>query len=150
MRYFFVFVSFFEGLNFKIQLINNETRSKYYLYVLVTYAFQSESTLYSCLNDQELLARSRCKVWILSDCIWIRTHNHLVHKRTPNHLAKLAILAKWLIVRFWIKWLCVRVQLQSFKILYFDLKGESLYSWILLVNLVKLCFLQQCNFVILH
>ena len=28
------------------------------------------------------------KVW--SDCNWIRTHNHLVHKRTLNHLAKLA------------------------------------------------------------
>ena len=29
----------------------------------------------------------------LSDCNWTRTHNHLVHKRTLNHLAK---LAKWL------------------------------------------------------
>ena len=26
----------------------------------------------------------------LGDCNWIRTHNHLVHKRTLNHLAKLA------------------------------------------------------------
>ena len=26
----------------------------------------------------------------LSDCNWTRTHNHLVHKRTLNHLAKLA------------------------------------------------------------
>ena len=25
-----------------------------------------------------------------NDCNWIRTHNHLVHKRTLNHLAKLA------------------------------------------------------------
>ena len=25
-----------------------------------------------------------------SDCNWTRTHNHLVHKRTLNHLAKLA------------------------------------------------------------
>ena len=30
---------------------------------------------------------------ILSDCNWTRTHNHLVHKRTINDLAK---LAKWL------------------------------------------------------
>ena len=29
-------------------------------------------------------------VIILSDCNWTRTHNHLVHKRTLNHLAKLA------------------------------------------------------------
>ena len=33
------------------------------------------------------------------DCNWIRTHNHLIHKRTLNHLAKLASLAKWLSVR---------------------------------------------------
>ena len=30
---------------------------------------------------------------LLSDCNWTRTHNHLVHKQTLNHLAK---LAKWL------------------------------------------------------
>ena len=59
----------------------------------VTYAFQSESRLYSCLNVKELLARIRRKIWSLSDWNWTRTHNHLVHKRTLNHLAK---LAKWL------------------------------------------------------
>ena len=26
----------------------------------------------------------------LSDCNWTRTHNHLVHKRKLNHLAKQA------------------------------------------------------------
>ena len=26
---------------------------------------------------------------LMSDCNWTRTHNHLVHKRTLNHLAKL-------------------------------------------------------------
>ena len=65
----------------------------------VTYAFQSESTLHSCLNFKELLARSRREISNLSDCNWTRTHNHLVHKRTLNHLAKLASLAKWLSVR---------------------------------------------------
>ena len=59
----------------------------------VTYALQSESTLYSCLNIKELLARSRREIWSLSDCNWTRTHNHLVHKRTLSHLAK---LANWL------------------------------------------------------
>ena len=34
---------------------NNNEESSYH----VTYAFQSESTLYSCLNVKELLARSR-------------------------------------------------------------------------------------------
>ena len=59
----------------------------------VTYAFQSESTLYSCLNVKVLLARSRREILSLSDWNWTRTHNHLVHKRTLNHLAK---PAKWL------------------------------------------------------
>ena len=59
----------------------------------VTYAFQSKSTLYSCLNVKELLVRSRRKIWSLGDSNWTRTHNHLVHKKTLNHLAK---LAKWL------------------------------------------------------
>ena len=48
----------------------------------VTYAFQSESTLYSCLNVKELLAWSRREIWSLSDCNWTRTHNHLVRKQT--------------------------------------------------------------------
>ena len=59
----------------------------------VTYEFESESTLYSCLNVKELLARSRRPISRLSDCKGTRTHNHLVRKRTLNHLAK---LAKWL------------------------------------------------------
>ena len=58
----------------------------------VTYEFESESTLYSCLNVKELLARSSRHIWTLSDCNGTRTHNHLVRKRTLNHLAK---LAKW-------------------------------------------------------
>ena len=32
----------------------------------VTYAFQSESTLYSCLNVKELPARNSCDIWSLS------------------------------------------------------------------------------------
>ena len=78
----------------------------------VTYAFQSESTLYSCVNVTDILARSRREIWSLSDWNWTWTHNHIVHKRTLNHLAKPASLAKWLSVRLWTKrW--VRVQLQS-------------------------------------
>ena len=73
----------------------------------VTYAFESESTLYSCLNVKELLARSRREIWRWSDCNWTRTQNHLVLKRTLNSLAK------WLSVRLRTKWFWVRVQLQS-------------------------------------
>ena len=55
----------------------------------VTYAFHSASTLYICLNFKELLARSRFEIWRWSDCNWSRTQNHLVLRRTLNHLAKL-------------------------------------------------------------
>ena len=54
------------------------------------YMFQSESTLYSCLNVKELLAQCRCKISSWCDCNWTRTQNHLVRKWTLNHLAKLA------------------------------------------------------------
>ena len=53
----------------------------------VTYAFQSESTLHSCLNVEELIAQSRLEFGSLSDCNWTRTQNHLVYKRTLNRLA---------------------------------------------------------------
>ena len=36
-------------------------------YYHVTYAFQSESTLYSCLNVKELLARNRREIWNFLD-----------------------------------------------------------------------------------
>ena len=81
----------------------------------VTYSFQSESTLSSCLNVKEHLARNRHEIWSLSVCNGTRTHNHLVCKRTLNHLTKLASLAKCLSIRLRTKWLCVPVQLQSLK-----------------------------------
>ena len=67
-----------------------------WLYIIVnhvTYAFQRESTLSSCLNVKELLAWNRRDIWCISDTKRTRTHNHLVRKQTFNHLAK---LAKWL------------------------------------------------------
>ena len=51
-------------------------------YYLVMYAFQSEFTLYSCLNVKELFARNRCNIWSLSYSNRIRAHNHLVCKGT--------------------------------------------------------------------
>ena len=53
----------------------------------VTCAFQKESTIYSCLNSRNSLLKAGAK---LSDCNWTRNHNSLVHKRTLNHLVKLA------------------------------------------------------------
>ena len=47
----------------------------------ITYAFQSESTFYSCLNVKEFLARNRREIWSLSDCNWTQTHNHFARKQ---------------------------------------------------------------------
>ena len=59
----------------------------------VTYEIESESTLYSCVNAKELLARRRPHIWRLSYCNGALPHNHLLRQRILNHLAK---LAKWL------------------------------------------------------
>ena len=64
----------------------------------------SRTTLCSCLNFKELLARNRRDILSLSECNGIRTHNHLVHKRTLNHLTN------------WPVWLNVRV-------LFYELNG---------------------------
>ena len=57
-----------------------------------TQAFQSESTLYICLNVKKILPQNSRDIWSLIDCIESQTHNHLLHKRSLNHLAK---LTKW-------------------------------------------------------
>ena len=66
----------------------------------VTYEFQSESTLYSWLTVEELLARGTCHIWSLSYSNEIQTHNHLVRKRTLS-------------VRSQTKWLWIRISLLS-------------------------------------
>ena len=80
------------------------------------YAFQRKSTLYSCLNVKEHLARNRRDIWSLSDNNGIQTHNHLVCKRTLNHYTKLASLAKWSSVHLQTKWLLVRILLLSLRL----------------------------------
>ena len=62
----------------------------------VTYAFQSESTLCISRNVKELIARKRRNIWSLSDCNGTRTQNHLVQKRTLNHLPKLTKWFSWI------------------------------------------------------
>ena len=65
----------------------------------VMYEFQCAFTLYSCLNFQELLAQNRRHIWNVSDSNWILAHNHLLRKRTLNHLAKLAyFLNDWVVL----------------------------------------------------
>ena len=78
----------------------------------VTYAFQSESTLYSCLNVKELFARSRREIWSLSDCNWTRTQKDLLCKWTLNQLTS---SAKWLSAHLRTYWFWGQEQLQSLK-----------------------------------
>ena len=56
----------------------------------VKYAFQSESTLYSYQNDNELFYQKRCDIGSLNDCNGTRTRNNLISKQSLDHLAKLA------------------------------------------------------------
>ena len=63
----------------------------------VTYAFQTESRIYICLNVKELLAPNRRDIWNLTHCNEIRTHSQLVRKRTLNHLVKLIKWLSWVV-----------------------------------------------------
>ena len=91
-----LYISFFETFVSNRSFICNHHQTTECSYH-VAYAFQSESTFYSCLNVKELLAQNRSDIWSLSDCNGTRTHNHLARKRTLNHLAKLAINS-WMFV----------------------------------------------------
>ena len=71
----------------------------------VTYVFQSESTLYSCLNVKEVLARNRREIWSLSD-----------------KLAKLCVFLP-------IKWLWVRISLLSFSSWYHEINHYHCHKW---------------------
>ena len=63
----------------------------------VTYVFQEESTLYICLNVKELLAQKERDIGSLSGSNDTRNHNHLVPKRTLNHLVKLTKGLSWVV-----------------------------------------------------
>ena len=64
-----------------------------YVIVISRTSFRANLDSLICLNIKELLGRSRHHIWSLIDSTGIRTHNHLVLKRTLNYLAK---VAKWL------------------------------------------------------
>ena len=51
-----------------------------------TVPFDEISLCSSFVKSCDMLSKQK----LYHDCNWIRTHNHLVHKRTLNHLAKLA------------------------------------------------------------
>ena len=64
-----------------------------YLIIMSCTSFRVNPHSVVYLNVKQLLARSRRYIWSLNDSSESQTHNHLVRKRTFNHLGK---LAKWL------------------------------------------------------
>ena len=78
----------FNKRNKNITFANNESLALCYYHF--TYAFLSESKLCSYLNVKHFLAWNRRGIWNLSDSYGIRTHNHIICKRTFNYLPKLA------------------------------------------------------------
>ena len=60
----------------------NQLAQTFTVYYHVTYAFHSESTLYSCLNVKELIARNRCDILSLSGSNEIRTHQYDLQVQT--------------------------------------------------------------------
>ena len=88
------------------------------LYVIIMSRRSFRVNLHSivCLKIKELFARSRHHIWNLSDSSGIRTHNHLVRKRTLNHLVKVAIFDIRPLVRLRTKSLWVRILFLSLKL----------------------------------
>ena len=52
-------------------------------------------------KSRNSLFEKKRKIWSLNRCNWTGTNNHLVHKRTLNHLAK---MAKWLSWNVYVTW----------------------------------------------
>ena len=90
----------------------------------ITDTVQKKSTLYSCLNLKELLATSRHEIWTWSGCNWTRTHNHIVLKRTHNHLPQLT--KDWAV--FWVLICRVHLTTCSCHITYAVRSESTLYS----------------------
>ena len=63
--------------------------------------------------------------WNLSDCNWTQTHNYLVHKRTPNHLAKLA-LNDWAVL--WVLICMVHLTVCSWLVTYAFQSESTFYN----------------------
>ena len=81
----------------------------------VTYVFQSESRLYSCLNVKKPLLEAGVKseVYMTTTRIWSSDYN----------------LVKWLSVCLQTKWFWVWVQLQSLNLLFTFTLNSLLLSW---------------------
>ena len=89
--------NFNSASNYMFKVNNRNTRRRCEIYSKLTIKIQ----------ERRLCIRAK------TDGNEVRTHNHLVRKRTLNHIAK---FAKWLSVRLRTKWLWVRISLLSLKL----------------------------------
>ena len=85
------------NFDFKCTLVVSWFENKLFeLYISIMsctrFRVNPHSILYNCLNVKELLAQNRHGIWSLSGCNRTQIYNHLVCKRTLNHLAKLVWL----------------------------------------------------------
>ena len=96
-------------------------------YSHVTYAFQSESTLYIWQNFKELLAQSRSKIWSVSDCNGTRTNKNLVGKQKLKNFAKLTKLLSWFMSTYLYGWFWLYVIVNSRT--HFRVNPHSIFAW---------------------
>ena len=105
-------------------MVNNSIKSKY----IIVKNNKIEKLFSNCILGLRRTLESKSKYRENSN--GIRTHSHLVRKRTLNQLAKLASLAKSLSVRLRNKWLWVRILLPSLKLqIWRLLRGRSLLTF---------------------
>ena len=102
--FFFFFFFFLRATTEKIFCANaNHQTLVLYVYIKQIYNMYILYTIHTIISfcfennvDNSWKRASRCSSWVLltnTNCNETRTDNHLVRKRTPSHLAK---LAKWL------------------------------------------------------
>ena len=105
-------------------MVNNSIKSKY----IIVKNNKIEKLFSNCILGLRRTLESKSKYRENSN--GIRTHSHLVRKRTLNQLAKLASLAKSLSVRLRNKWLWVRILLPSLKLqIWRLLRGRCLLTF---------------------
>ena len=73
-------------------------------------------------NKKDLYLVGDFQIDVLSDCNWTQTHNHLVYKRTLNHLAKLAFLNDWAVL--WVLICTVHLTVCSYQVRYAFQSGQ--------------------------
>ena len=107
------------------------------------YAFQSESTLFSCVDVKELLAWRRCEIWSLRDCNETQTHNQTNTQLFSQTGQMIELCYEYL--SLWCIWLYVLILSR----MRFRVNSHSIVAWFsrnsLLENRCRIWSLSDCN-----